>query len=54
MFTRLFQAGIITLLFYSAGWTAPGDIMSVAIDTTGWRAEIVIEGLATGGTYIDD
>jgi len=30
---------------------ANGDILSCAIDATGWYADIKVEGLSTGGTY---
>lgn len=51
MLNRLFLIAITVLLSCTAGWTAPGDIISVTIDPTGWRAEIVIEGFSPAGTY---
>jgi hypothetical protein len=42
---------LFILLLAVSGWSAPGDIVSVSIDTSGWFAFVEIEGLDTNGTY---
>jgi hypothetical protein len=42
---------LLILILAVSGWSATGDIVSVSIDTSGWFANIEIEGLDTNGTY---